>query len=60
MCTINFEQDVTPSGSADCEPEGHSGRCEAPLGEPRVIAGSQQDSAYTVAYTGNECKVKVL
>lgn len=60
MCKINFEQDVSPSGSVDCEPEGHSGGCKAPPGEPRVIAGSQQDGTYAVAHTGNECKVKLL
>jgi hypothetical protein len=60
MCKINFEQDVTPSGSADCEPEGNSGGCEAPPGESRIIAGSQQDGAYVVAHTGNEYKVELL
>ena len=58
MYTINFEKDLTPSGTADCEPEGHSGGCEAPPGEPCVIAGSQQDGTYAVAHTGNECMVK--
>jgi hypothetical protein len=49
----NFRQDVTRGGSADGEPEGRLGRLETPLGEPRVLAGIQQDATHTVAYTGN-------